>query len=133
MIERTYQETAYRFLQCLLCQNWDGFDGLFSPECQDYTPQPGQEAGIEGIRSSMKTITDAFPDLRLVSQKMVICGNKVALWMVAEGTQCGKYYGLAPTGNSIALKESCVAEINDGKITGLWHYERLCRVCERGV
>jgi predicted ester cyclase len=55
--------------------------------------------GVEGFIASEKKNFDAFADWQMPIKELIAEGDKVAAYLVFEGTHVGENQGIAPTGN----------------------------------
>jgi uncharacterized protein YhfF/predicted ester cyclase len=70
--------------------------------------------------SMHKTLTGAFPDLRIDIQDLIAEGDKVVARMTFHGTHRGPFRGIAATGRQVRFTAIRVYRIADGKIVETW-------------
>jgi predicted ester cyclase len=68
----------------------------------------------------MKGWKQAFPDLRIVIDKIVAEGDLVAVRFTAEGTNSGSANGLPATGKRIRIAAMTILRFVDGKAVEEW-------------
>lgn len=100
--------------------NFDIIDELVHPDVISHDPFPGQPAGSEGVRSTMKIFRTAFPDLKLLHNDMIAEDDRVMIKFTATGTHQAEFMHIPATGNSIAYEEVVILRLKDGKITEHW-------------
>ena len=65
-------------------------------------------------------IRGGFPDVRASIEVILAEGDLVASRTVAEGTHTREYFGVAPTGKRVTLRQLSIDRIRDGKIVESW-------------
>jgi predicted ester cyclase len=76
--------------------------------------------GRDEIKSSMVGYVDAFPDLRLTVEDVLVDGDRVAVRLVAEGTHQGVFGAVDATGRPISVTETDFLRMADGKVVEGW-------------
>jgi hemoglobin len=92
----------------------------FAEDLVDHNPNPGQAAGIEGVRQMIAMFRQGFPDLRMSVEDMVASGDKVAARVIARGTNKGPFMGQPPTGKTFIVEGVDIMRVVDGKIVERW-------------
>ncbi len=93
---------------------------LFEKDVVDHNPQPGQTAGIDGIKQIIALYHAVFPDLTLTSEDIVVEGDRAVLRWSATGTHSGDQLGTPPTNRVVQLTGIDIVRITDGKIAERW-------------
>ncbi len=97
------------------------FDEIIHPSFQNHNPYtPNLLPGAQGVKAAVALLRVAFPDLRFVIEDQVITDLKVATRCTMYGTHQGSYFGIAPTGKRIAVKQFQIDRFVDGKIIEHW-------------
>jgi predicted ester cyclase len=76
----------------------------------------GPSAKIEPIRR----YHDAFPDLHLDIEELIVAGDKVVLRMTFRGTDTGGYVGRAPTGRVVEEWVVNIMQFEEDKVVSEW-------------
>jgi predicted ester cyclase len=86
--------------------------------------RPAPYRGLEGAALLMSESLEAFPDLYLVQEGVVIEGEHAILVWTARGTHKGKLMRIPPTGREICVRGVSALTIKDGEITrGLYIWD----------
>src|SRR6476646_8239616 len=83
--------------------NLQAADELIAPEYVDHMPGPDQAPGRAGHDETVRTIRNAFPDLRLSIDDLLADGDKVVGRWTMTATHSGELSGLPPTGKPVGL------------------------------
>lgn len=82
------------------------------------SPVQGRMIGRARIQDGYKTWMTAFPDVKIVSDDVLIEGNRVVQFFTMTGTQKGSFHGLPATGRKFHITGVFLATVNDqGLIT----------------
>lgn len=73
----------------------------------------------KGVGQAVKATREAFPDLKYEIEHIVAHGDEVHFTYVAKGTNKGMFYGQKGTNKTAAWRGSGVANVQNGKISGL--------------
>ena len=95
-------------------------DARMAKDVVDHDPFPGQEAGIEGFRASMRGMLAAFPDLRAELEEVVEAGDRAFYTIVCTGTHSAELFGVPATGNPVRVKNLGSIRVADGRIVESW-------------
>ncbi|HEY1303528.1 MAG TPA: ester cyclase [Vicinamibacterales bacterium] len=79
------------------------------------SPLTGRHSGREAEKA-LRAMFDAFLDLTLTFDDLVIDGDKVVTVHTAEGTHMKELLGLPPTGKSFRMSVALIYELKDRKI-----------------
>jgi steroid delta-isomerase-like uncharacterized protein len=100
---------------------------LIAPGCVDHGLQTGPPAagrdpgrGPEAIRSVVRWLRGAFPDLAYDVEDVFGDSDRVALRCTTRGTHTGEFLGHAPTGRSFSVQQIHIFRIEDGRIAEHW-------------
>ena len=99
----------------------DVLDEIMSADYINHSPgMPNPPRGPEGLKPIVAAIRDAFPDLRYEIKNMVVSDDQVAIHTIMHGTHKGDFFGIAPTGKTIAVAQMQIERIEDGRIVEHW-------------
>ncbi|HEV2678597.1 MAG TPA: ester cyclase [Aliidongia sp.] len=76
--------------------------------------------GLDQVRTGIARIHEAFPDWFEEVQDLLVDGDKVVTRYLSTGTHRGEFYGLAPTGRRIAIREISIYRIDGDRIAEQW-------------
>ena len=108
------------------CRTWDVdapddlIDEVYSADVVDHNPQPGQEAGIDGVKMIIGLYHAVFPDLHVTNDDMLIDGNRGTLRWSATGTHEGDQLGVPATHKSVRLTGIDILKIEHGQVVERW-------------
>jgi steroid delta-isomerase-like uncharacterized protein len=76
----------------------------------------GIATGHAAIETLYRTYFQAFSDLRLVHDDLLVDGDRVVLVGRVSGTDTGGFMGMPPTGRAVSVPVVFVYELRDGRI-----------------
>jgi predicted ester cyclase len=94
---------------------------LISPNMQVHGAG-GQAVGMgpDGLIDLIKTWRTAFPDGRMEIDALIVEGDTVAIRNTWYGTQTEEFYGIPPSGKSVAVTSVGIDRVQDGLVTEGW-------------
>ncbi len=98
----------------------DLLDELLSPGFVDHTASSDQAPGAAGIKQAWQWFHEVFPDIHLIVEEVIAEGGTVAARVTMQGTHCGAFMGLPPTGKAVMVTGLEICHIAEGKIVDLW-------------
>ena len=108
------------------CRTWDVdapeglIEEVYAPDVVDHNPQPGQTAGIEGVKMIIGLYHAVFPDLHVSSDDVVVSGDRGVLRWSATGTHEGDQLGIPATHKTVRLTGIDILRIEDGRVVERW-------------
>lgn len=109
------------------------YDPRFVAHFPDSSNFPHRE-GQDHVRTGITRIREAFPDWFEEVQDLLVDGDKVVTRYLSTGTHRGEFYGLAPTGRRIAIREISIYRIERDRIVEQWcMLDELQRLRQLGV
>jgi predicted ester cyclase len=78
--------------------------------------QHGLPQGREGLKSVIRSLREAFPDLSYTAVQMVADGDKVWGHFQGRGTNTGSFMGHPPTGKPMTLDVIDIGRFNNGTL-----------------
>jgi steroid delta-isomerase-like uncharacterized protein len=78
--------------------------------------EPRQQHGLDGIRHTIRRYMQAFPDLQVVREEMIVEGSRAAVKMTAQGTHQGSIMNVPATGRPTQVHGVAFLAFEDGKI-----------------
>jgi steroid delta-isomerase-like uncharacterized protein len=94
----------------------DALDRYFAPDVVSHNMPPGFPPGIEGVRRFFATFRDAFPDVEVRVDEVLVEGDRAAVATTITGTPRGELLGLAPTGRRVSVTGIDLVRVADGRI-----------------
>lgn len=118
--ERQAVEILYRAFSE---NNPDLVDSVLAADWDDIPLAPGQGPGPEGIKPIIRSLADAFPDVRIVIHDMVQAPGQVAVRAEITGTHLGELFGIAATGKQVSFRLHEFHALENGRVVTTWHME----------
>jgi steroid delta-isomerase-like uncharacterized protein len=75
----------------------------------------------EDLRKTVKTYTNAFPDIQFEVEKVIEKGEQVVVCWGASGHHKGKIMKIPATGKFVSFKGVSVLEIKNNRIVKVWY------------
>ena len=96
-------------------------DELFHPEYADHEPaHPDHPPGPDSVRETVRSLHDAFGDLRFEVHDEIAEGDRVVQRATMSGRHTGALAGHAATGREFAVRHVYIWRIADGRIVEHW-------------
>jgi steroid delta-isomerase-like uncharacterized protein len=93
-------------------------DELIDMDAVNHDPAgPGLGMGPEATKRLVKLYRNAFPDLELQTEHIIVDNQMVAIRWVSSGTHRGEFLGAAPTGKRVMLEGISILQVDRGKIS----------------
>ncbi len=111
-------------LTALFDRRQEAFDNMdadalsrdYAEDCIVDSPAHGTLRGAAAVDRGRRAFFEAFPDLKLRIDQMVVDGNTVVQVGTLEGTDIGGFMGLEPSGKSFKAPAVYIYEFRDRKI-----------------
>jgi predicted ester cyclase len=94
----------------------DVVEDYFAPGFVSHNNPPGFPPGVEGVKRFFTMFRDAFPDISVEIEEMVVEGDRVAVATTFSGTHEGELMGLAPTGRRVSVTGIDIVRVSGGLI-----------------
>lgn len=118
--ERQAVETLYRAFS----ENTpDLIDSVLAADWDDIPLAPGQEPGPAGVKPIIRSLAEAFPDLRILIHDMVQAPGQIAVRAEITGTHLGELLGIPATGKQVSFRLHEFHALAEGRIVTTWHME----------
>lgn len=91
-------------------------DEFFARDFVSHNNPPGFPPGVEGVKQFFTMFRDAFPDVSVAIDEIVVDGDRVAVATTFTGTHEGELMGVAPTGRSVSVTGIDIVRVADSKI-----------------
>ena len=92
--------------------------------------ESGPQNGLEGLRRSLASYIEAFPDIHFVTDSLIVQGNQLALAWTARGTHLGKLMNIPPTGRPVEVRGVSLLTVENNKFSRgfyIWDVAGLLR------
>lgn len=99
-----HADTMRRMYELVSAGDVDGLGDWLADDVVEHEELPGLEPTKEGILTFFRTLTDAFPDLRMDAEDVLPSGDKVVARVRATGTQQGAFLGIPASGSRIDVQ-----------------------------
>jgi steroid delta-isomerase-like uncharacterized protein len=88
----------------------------YADDCIVDTPSAGTHEGRAAVERVLRSVFEAFPDVKVRTERLVIDGDHVAQLVNIAGTDLGKFLGVEATGKSFRLAASFFFELKGRQI-----------------
>lgn len=106
MSAESNKSIGIRVTAALNARDWETLSELMAPDI------------LEGLRSD--SFLDAFPDIQIIDEDILVDGDKVVKRWVDVGTHTGPYAGHAATGRRVSVPGISIDRIENGKVVETW-------------
>jgi predicted SnoaL-like aldol condensation-catalyzing enzyme len=100
--------------------NLDAIDRYYSPTWVLHDAPPNAGGDRNAFKQVLSVIRSGFPDVRARIDLILADGDLVAYRTTSEGTHTKEYFGVAPTGKRVTLRQVNIDRVRDGKIVESW-------------
>jgi len=100
--------------------NLAAVDRYYAPDWVAHDAPPNAGGDRESLKEVLGVIRGGFPDVRASIEVILAEADLVASRTIAEGTHTREYFGVAPTGKRVTLRQLNIDRIRDGKIIESW-------------
>jgi steroid delta-isomerase-like uncharacterized protein len=80
------------------------------------SPTAGVHRGREAAEKALTAIFNAFLDLTVTTEHLIIDGDQVASVLTLEGTHIGEFLGIPPTGKQFRMPAVFFYRLENGRI-----------------
>ena len=95
-------------------------DRYYAPDWVLHDAPPNAGGDREALKEVLRVIQGGFPDVHASIELIMAEGDLVASRTTAEGTHTREYFGIAPTGKRVTLRQLNIDRIRDGRIIESW-------------
>lgn len=108
-------------------------DELVAPDYEEHDPLPGQGTGLDGIKTRLRMLIEAF-DPTFTIEDMIAEGDKVVVRWTNSGTNVGDFLGMPATGRSFSIAGVDIYRLEGGKLAEHWHVvDQLAQMQQLGL
>jgi steroid delta-isomerase-like uncharacterized protein len=109
-------------------------DEILSANFIDHDPVNGQLPGKSGYQQMVRDFRNAFPDLRVKNEDVIVEGNKVVVRWTAQGKHSGQLMNIPSTNKLVKLKGIDILLVENNKIIERWgEFDALGMLSQLGV
>lgn len=119
------EATVQRFYDVFNTGRFDALDEVLADHWASYAPNAGPGTSRENFEATVLLFREAFPDLHVETEEMLVDGDRVAVRSTMTGTQEGTFLGVAPTGTSVTTQFIDIHHLEGGVIAESYHVEDL--------
>jgi predicted ester cyclase len=98
----------------------DAFFDAYHPDVVLHGYPAGLQ-GHDGLRAFHEALWEAFPDVRLTVEDLVVESDRAALRYRLQGTHGGPYLGVAPTGLRFDVEGLTLLRVAERRVVEEWH------------
>jgi steroid delta-isomerase-like uncharacterized protein len=112
----TNKQIMQRFVEFINTADEKLAEELISPDAIFYVPgQPEPMKGVEGYLAIIQMMRSGFPDIQWTLDEMVAEDDTVAARYTMRGTHEGSFFGVPPTGKTIAVQSMAFYRLSGGQ------------------
>jgi predicted ester cyclase/uncharacterized protein YndB with AHSA1/START domain len=100
--------------------NHDIVDEIFAADFVHHIPAAGLPPGRDGQKAIGKMMVQAFPDVHVTTETLLVDGDCVIERSTGRATHRGEFFGIPGTGKPVTWTENHIYRIADGKIAEVW-------------
>ena len=100
--------------------NLAAIDRYYEPDWVLHDAPSNAGGDREALKQVLGVIKSGFPDVRATIELILAEGALVAYRIVSEGTHTREYFGVAPTGKRVTLRQLNIDRVRDGRIIESW-------------
>jgi predicted ester cyclase len=104
------------------------YDTILAEDWVDHPLGPGQQPGREGFKPLIEMFRSVFPDLQVINEDVIVCGDKAAVRSAWRGTHQGELLGIPATGRPVEFMTIDIHRVENDQIVETWHIEDFLSV-----
>ena len=122
MSDDTTRAVFYRIPNDVInARNLDRAGEVIEPDYVEHLPlPPGFPTGLVGFKTFWSALIEAFPDLHLTVEDVLIDGDKGVCRITATGTHEGDFMGIPATHRRATWSEMHLGRVENGKLVEHW-------------
>ncbi len=111
-------------MQDFINRRWEAYEDLdaaalaadYAPNAVIESPTAGVHIGPEAAERAFRAVFNAFLDLTIAVDNVVVDGDKAVAVLLLEGTHIGEFLGIPPTGKRFSMPAVFFYQFEGGKI-----------------
>jgi steroid delta-isomerase-like uncharacterized protein len=104
------------------------YETILAEDWVDTPLGPGQQPGRAGFPPVITYFRSVFPDLQLMTEDVIVAGDKAAVRSTIRATHEGELFGIPGTGQPVEFMAIDIHRLQDGQIVETWHVEDFLSV-----
>ena len=105
------------------------YDTILAEDWADHPLGMGQQPGRAGFPPIIEMFRAIFPDLHLVNDDVIVCGDKATVRSTITATHSGgDLFGVPATGKPLQFMAIDIHRLENGQIVETWHIEDFLSV-----
>jgi steroid delta-isomerase-like uncharacterized protein len=100
--------------------NLDAIHGFLSPGFKRHISPAAEPLDTAQQVERLRGLREAFPDVTIEVEDIVVEENRIAFRSVMRGTHSGEFMGLAPTGRQITVGLVDIIRVESGQFAEQW-------------
>ncbi|MEM5370936.1 ester cyclase [Paraburkholderia azotifigens] len=104
---------------------------LLAPNFVDHRPIPQFANNLEGHKAMAADFHQAFPDLTITIEDVIVEGDKLVGRYTATGTHKGTFLAVPPTNSKVQFSEIDIVRFDGNKIAEWWHHEDVPKLIQQ--
>jgi len=105
------------------------YDTILAEDWTDHPLGMGQQPGRAGFPPVIEMFRAIFPDLHLVNDDVIVCGDKATVRSTITATHSGgELFGIPATGKPLQFMTIDIHRLENGQIVETWHIEDFLSV-----
>lgn len=97
-------------------------DELIATDFTEHAGGQPKRVGVEGFKAARLRRNAAFPDWKVTVDDIIAEGDKVVARATGQGTHCGEYMGILPTGKVVKVSWIAIYRVANGKLAEHWQH-----------
>lgn len=114
------KKVQQKFGEAINSGNLENLRDLVSQDVKDHDPAPNQGPGPQGYIDFFTMMRNAFPDMKIEVETMVVNEDKVAFAYTLTGTHKCDFMGVAGSGKKIKARGMQISRFENGKMMERW-------------
>ena len=86
---------------------------------------PEDIVGLENVKNYLQNLFNAFPDLNLTVDEIIVEGNKMVQRWTMTGTNTGSMGDMPPTGRNVRFSGVSIGYFVNGKLVEIWDFYNM--------
>lgn len=134
-LEKQNEELIRNFFEEWNKRDMDKINEMYAPDAKYHHPSLGASSvSFEEAFEGIKMFWQAFPDLTVDIEDLIVKGNKVVVRFIGRGTHQGDLEGIPATGNKTEAGAIEIFDVENGKIIEAWEIsDRLGLMMQLGM
>src|SRR5262245_15955581 len=105
------------------------YDTILAEDWADHPLGMGQQPGRAGFPPVIEMFRGIFPDLHLVNDDVIVCGDKATVRSTVTATHSGgDLFGIPAMGKPLQFMAIDIHRLENGQIAETWHIEDFLSV-----